>query len=59
MPQDTRNERPGSQRDSSAEDVSVRDVREILDGRQEVILVHAGERYRLRITSKGKLILTK
>lgn len=31
----------------------------LLNGRTELIIEHAGEEYRLRITSKGKLILTK
>lgn len=32
---------------------------ELLGQAQELIICHAGEDYRLRITSKGKLILTK
>ncbi len=35
------------------------DVRELLGGGREVILLHAGERYRLRVTANDKLILTK
>ncbi len=35
------------------------DVASLLSTRGEAILVHGGERYRLRITSRGKLILTK
>lgn len=31
----------------------------ILRGRQEVIIQHRDEEYRLRITSNGKLLLTK
>lgn len=31
----------------------------LLNGAHEMVIVHAGEEYRLRITSKGKLILTK
>jgi len=31
----------------------------LLSGKKELIIEHAGEDYRLRITSKGKLILTK
>ncbi|WP_407518809.1 hemin uptake protein HemP [Methylobacterium oryzisoli] len=30
-----------------------------MSGRREVIILHAGERYRLRITANDKLILTK
>jgi hemin uptake protein HemP len=33
--------------------------RELLADAQEVIIEHEGESYRLRCTSKGKLILTK
>lgn len=36
-----------------------RDLREIMAGAREIVLVHNGERYRLRITANGKLILTK
>ncbi|HEY8161912.1 MAG: hemin uptake protein HemP [Methylocystis sp.] len=35
------------------------DARELLGPRQEATIVHAGERYRLRITANNKLILTK
>jgi hemin uptake protein HemP len=34
-------------------------VSDILGGRREAILLHAGEEYRLRITRNAKLILTK
>ena len=34
-------------------------VDELLGGKREVVLLHAGEEYRLRVTSNGKLILTK
>ena len=33
--------------------------RDLLADAQEVIIVHDGDEYRLRCTSKGKLILTK
>lgn len=32
---------------------------ELMAGQKELLIEHAGEEYRLRITSKGKLILTK
>jgi hemin uptake protein HemP len=32
---------------------------DLMPGTHEVILVHEGEEYRLRITKSGKLILTK
>jgi hemin uptake protein HemP len=34
-------------------------IQSLLQGTKEVILVHDGQDYRLRITSRGKLILTK
>jgi hemin uptake protein HemP len=35
------------------------EVRDLMGDAKEVILLHAGEPYRLRITANGKLILTK
>lgn len=32
---------------------------EILRGAREITILHAGEAYRLRVTSNGRLILTK
>lgn len=32
---------------------------ELMSGQNEIIIIHDGEMYRLRITSKNKLILTK
>ncbi len=32
---------------------------QLLAGGRELVIEHSGEEYRLRITSKGKLILTK
>jgi hemin uptake protein HemP len=32
---------------------------ELFESRQEIIIIHAGEQYRLRITNNNKLILTK
>ena len=34
-------------------------VSDLLDGRREAVLLHRGDEYRLRLTSNGKLILTK
>lgn len=42
-----------------ANQTPVLDVRELLRGSREVIILHAGERYRLRVTANDKLILTK
>ena len=51
-PDDTPHEkpRPGESRVSTDE---------LFNGTRELIIEHTGEEYRLRITSKGKLILTK
>jgi len=35
------------------------DSRELLGEGREIVIVHGGEEYRLRLTSQGKLILTK
>lgn len=35
------------------------DLRDLLDGSREAVLLHDGAEYRLRLTSNGKLILTK
>ncbi len=40
-------------------EVPVFDLRQLLAGSREAVLIHAGEHYRLRITAKDKLILTK
>ena len=32
---------------------------ELFDDTLEIVIIHEGEEYRLRITSKNKLILTK
>lgn len=32
---------------------------ELFGGGKELVIEHAGEEYRLRVTSKGRLILTK
>lgn len=31
----------------------------LMDGRREITILHAGERYRLRVTANDRLILTK
>lgn len=35
------------------------DIHDLLGERREVVIVHKGENYRLRITAKDRLILTK
>lgn len=32
---------------------------DILQGQKEIVIEHGGQRYRLRVTAAGKLILTK
>ena len=44
---------------ASSPDERVLSSAELFDGSREVIIDHQGELYRLRHTSKGKLILTK
>lgn len=34
-------------------------IEDLLRGRREVVIVHKGEEYLLRVTRNGKLILTK
>jgi hemin uptake protein HemP len=34
-------------------------IETILKGAKEIIIVHNGDDYRLRVTARGKLILTK
>ena len=34
-------------------------IRDLLGGGREAVLLHDGSEYRLRLTSNGKLILTK
>lgn len=38
---------------------AVLDARELFRGKREVVIEHAGVRYRLRITRRNKLILQK
>jgi hemin uptake protein HemP len=55
------NDHPAQSPPASADDgqTPVFDVRDLLGGGLEVIIIHAGERYRLRVTANDKLILTK
>jgi hemin uptake protein HemP len=50
---------PPSTETSKVAQTPVIDLRELLGGAREAIILHAGERYRLRVTAKSKLILTK
>jgi hemin uptake protein HemP len=42
-----------------SETVKQMKVQELMGGDREIIIVHQGEEYRLRLTSNNKLILTK
>ncbi len=48
-----------SKSDGPKSSVPVINVRDLLADSREAVLIHEGERYRLRITAKDKLILTK
>ena len=50
--------RPAGASDASTEESAV-DSRRLLQGRNEVLIRHGGETYRLRHTRNDKLILTK
>ncbi len=50
---------PASREDRPKPDVPVINVRDLMADSREAVLIHEGERYRLRITAKDKLILTK
>jgi hemin uptake protein HemP len=50
---------PPHSHDAGASPVRRYVVADLLQGGREVILVHDGSEYRLRITGNGKLILTK
>lgn len=56
--QDKRNRTQHSQEDASRRSRII-DVSELLGQDREVILLHAGQHYALRITSNNRLILTK
>ncbi len=51
--------RPGGSKSADETSVRIYDSRELFRGEQEVLIVHAGHAYRLRITRQDKLILTK
>lgn len=50
-PPDSKGDRP-----TPAKEV---EVASLIGAGREVVLLHRGERYRLRVTANGKLILTK
>jgi hemin uptake protein HemP len=47
------------ERDGAKATLPKLDVQTLLHGGREAILLHGTEQYRLRLTSNGKLILTK
>lgn len=49
---------PSARSDKSAPAKEI-DVMTLIGKDREVVLLHRGERYRLRVTANGKLILTK
>ena len=60
MTSDTGNPpKPVPQATSSGHRTPTIDIRDLIDGGREAIIVHAGEAYRLRVTANNKLILTK
>lgn len=55
-------DRPPHPQDAKSGDETVPEriqVADLTKGAREVVLVHEGQEYRLRVTAKGKLILTK
>lgn len=44
---------------ASADPVPVVELTAIMGGGREAVILHKGERYRLRVTANDKLILTK
>lgn len=52
--------RPERSRDPArSSDIPVFTIEALLAQHREAIILHGSERYRLRLTAKGKLILTK
>lgn len=50
---------PTSTQGGPAEAERVVDAETLFAGRREIVLIHKGQSYRLRITAQDKLILTK
>lgn len=59
MADEKADEPPASKPDRPKPGVPVIYVRDLMADSREAVLIHEGERYRLRITAKDKLILTK
>ena len=58
-PHDKSSEEPASPAEPQSEPAPVIRSEELLRGTREVLIQHAGELYRLRLTRNGKLILQK
>ncbi|SCY47642.1 hemin uptake protein HemP [Microvirga guangxiensis] len=50
---------PSDSKDDRLNPMREIDVASLIGSGREVVLIHRGERYRLRVTANGKLILTK
>jgi len=59
MVDDKRPQGPASTGPQAQQDIPTINVLDILQNSREAVLIHGGERYRLRITAKDKLLLTK
>ncbi len=59
MPETLQNTQPWPVLTGAKQPVRRIDVHDLLAGAREAVLLHQGEEYRLRLTSNGKLILTK
>jgi len=59
MTDEKSNEPPAPTPDGSSPNIPVINVRDLMADAREALLIHNGERYRLRMTAKDKLLLTK
>jgi len=59
MVDETRPEPPASSTEKTPQDIPTIQVHDLMPNSREAVLIHGGERYRLRITAKDKLLLTK
>jgi len=59
MANEKRPEGPACTGPQVQQDIPTINVLDILQNSREAVLIHGGERYRLRITAKDKLLLTK
>ncbi len=58
-PEDDPPTKPTPNQTPEAPTKRILDLRDLLAGAREAIIVHGSEHYRLRLTASGKLILTK